>query len=67
MDFISKKAKFDIYLLLLSVIIIFIRKKSKIVQVYKINKLHIYHLLKTNINISIKLKICISNNYFLML
>ena len=39
------------------------RRKAKSVQVYKINKPHIYHLLIANINLAINLKISYQFRY----
>lgn len=58
-----QKVKSDVYLLLLPSVTIFITKKVKTFEVYKINKFHICYLLKANTNLDIKLKIFISNGF----
>lgn len=61
-DFTDKKVKFNAPLLLLFLILIFIIRKSKTIQVYEMNKSYIHHLLKANIYFDIKLKIFICSN-----
>lgn len=56
-NLISKKEKFNIYLLLLPLIISFLKRKAKTFQIYKLNKSYIYYLLKTNTNLDIKFKL----------
>lgn len=60
---ISKKAYFEIYLLLLSRVTNFIKRKIKPDQVYEIKKPYIHYLLKANINLDMKLKMYTSSDY----
>lgn len=63
-DFKSKKEKFDAYLLLLPLVIIFLKEKAKIFLIYKMNKSYISCLLKANTDLGIKLKMFTSNSCF---
>lgn len=45
-------------------LILFTKKKAKSIYIYKMNKFHMYHLIKINTNLDIKFKMFTSNVCF---